>query len=442
MSEVIVAKAGGTSNATPEAVEQSLAWAEQSDIFVVSAPGKLDGESFAEQKVTDQLIQAHNHYHTTGVVPEDMIDGVVSRYDAIIGGLDTSLPGKWLDGIGPRMVEAARQSSDAASMLGEQLQAEVYHSMGFQVLDPGRASSDLGSNHGAWQDWLSEIFEPGSRYVLPGNVTKLAGKLATFGRGGSDISGGFAAYGVGADLHLNLTDGCAMSADPRLIDRPRLRHIDHLLYDEARELGRNGTGLVHPAAMVPLMKGRIPTEIRSTFDRDQQPTHLDTDHARAADRAGQVAALSLMREVIIFEVRQPGMAEATGRLADFEASLAHNGVSLIDSQGDGVDGQKYFVSKDDLSATHDALQAEREKDDSIVIEASEPVDLITLVGYDMRIRYFDHIVDIALNSGIDPKQWQNNGHDLSYGRHSLRISVDADKSAAVLDRLHHHYLEQ
>ena len=41
MSEVIVAKAGGTSNATPEAVQQSLDWAEQSNVFVVSAPGKL-----------------------------------------------------------------------------------------------------------------------------------------------------------------------------------------------------------------------------------------------------------------------------------------------------------------------------------------------------------------------------------------------------------------
>jgi aspartokinase len=442
MTEVIVAKAGGTSNADAAAVEQSLGWAEQSDISVVSAPGKLSGGDPAHDKVTDMLLGAYSSFGTMGEVSSHYLDAITERYAAIVRGLgECSLPDAWIDNIAGRVVAAVRTGEDAASMLGERLQAEIYESLGFTLIDPVKSPHLLGSDPEAWRGWLSETTHRSERYVLPGNTTVADDRLTTFSRGGSDTSGGLAAYGISADLHLNLTDHGAKSANPAHIDGGRLADIPHMLYEEGRELGRNGTGLLHPAAMVPLMIGGIPTEIRSTFDRQAPFTRLDNDTDRAAARAGTVLALSLMEDVTIHRVREPGMAEAVGRLAAFEKALANEGIPLIDAQGDGVDGQKYFIASDVSNRAHRLLKdLARTRGGSA--ETGDNVDLITLVGYQLETRILDNIRDLISGSGIDTQAWQTQAHDISTGRHSLRISAVPEEAPGLLDRIHARFIEQ
>ena len=441
MSEVIVAKAGGTSNADAAAVEQSIGWAEQSDIFVVSAPGRLDGSDTVHGKVTDMLLGAHSSFNTMGEISSHYMDGITERYAAIVRELGgCTLPAAWIDNIPARVLAAVRTGEDAASMLGERLQAEIYESMGFTLIDPVKSPHLLGSDPEAWHGWLSEATHRGERYVLPGNTTVANDRVTTFSRGGSDTSGGLAAYGISADLHLNLTDHGAKSANPMYIDRERLADIRHMLYEEGRELGRNGTGLLHPAAMVPLMIGGIPTEIRSTFDRDAPFTRLDNDTERAARRAGSVLALSLMEDVTIHRVREPGMAEAVGRLATFEKALANEGIPLIDAQGDGVDGQKYFIASGVSNRAHRVLKdLARTKGGSA--ETGDNVDLITMVGYQLETRILDNIRALISGSGIDTQTWQTQAHDISTGRHSLRISTVPDEAPGLLDRIHRSFIE-
>jgi aspartate kinase len=440
MSEHVVAKAGGTSNANLAAVEQSLTWAESSDIFVVSAPGKLPIDGLEGDKITDVLLQARQEYLKDGDIAISTSDVVTSRYADIARGLlSAASTNYWVDSIRPRVEEAILHGSDAASMLGERLQSEIYKMLGFSLLDPGQSPRDLGADPDLWKEWLSVAYKSGQSYVLPGNTTRSHGQLVTFDRGGSDISGGLAAYGINAGLNLNLTDGCAMSADPNLVVPERLRPIPHMLYEEGRELGRNGTGLVHPAAMVPLMRGNITTEIRSTFDRTKSPTILNNDETMAQTRRGRVIALSMMKDVVIHQVHEPGMADAIGRLADFDTRLAESEVPLVDSNGAGVDGQKYFVERRYEKAALIALQSVLSHG---TIETKSDVDLITLVGFNIHSRVIDHLVDVIFNSAIDAKSWQSQQQDLSLGRHSLRFSVDRSKSIQVFDSLHSHFLER
>lgn len=444
MSEVIVAKAGGSSNATAESVQQSLEWAEQSDIFVVSAPGKIKG--WDGQKVTDLLLDSRKEYIREGTVSGKTSDEITARYYDIATGLGSdTMSSRWIDSIAPKVQETARQSEDAVSMLGERLQAEIYEALDFVMLDPGRSDFDLGSNPDAWRDWLQATVQPGIRYVLPGNTTRVNGRLVTFDRGGSDISGGLAAYGIEADLNLNLTDGPAKSADPGIYENDeqwaaRLRHIDHMLYVEGRELGRNGTGLVHAAAMVPLLRANIPTYVRSTAELSGPYTTLDNDTERAKHREGNVIALSLMKDVAIHTVYEPGMAEAVGRLAEFERCLAAKEIALVDSQGSGVDAQKYFTEgKEAAVAAREALsQMVRHGE----VTTKDNVDLITLVGYNLGSRVVDNFFDFVLNSGVDAQGWQHEDHDLSHGLHSFRVSVSSDQSRKVFDVLHALHIEQ
>jgi aspartate kinase len=440
MSEVIVAKAGGTSNKDADAVMQSLEWSETSNIFVVSAPGRIDGVPEGD-KVTNMLLQARADYISIGEVSRDMSSYITDRYLSISAGLGRlSLPKKWVDKIPLRIEEAVRQSTDAASMLGERLQAEVYESMGYTLLDPARAPHDLGSHPEKWKGWLSHIVEKGERYVLPGNITLVNGQLRTFSRGGSDTSGGLAAYAIEADLNLNLTDDSALSADPRIVNPcSRLSRIEHLLYEEGRELGRNGTGLVHPAAMIPLMIGNIPTDIRNTFDRQATPTRLDNDKQRAAGRVGEVVALSLMEDVTILRIHEPGMAEPYGRLAAFETALAENKVPLIDSKGDGVDGQKYLVDTNRAEIAAAALK--KVLGPAAEIESSDNLSFITLVGYKLEQKLHSHILGLMQDSGINTSAWHEDGNDFSNGRHSIRISVSPDEARQILDNIHQTFIE-
>lgn len=442
MSEFIAAKVGGTSNADADAVRLSMEWGEESSIIAVSAPGKLKAGGEGSDKVTDQLLNIRDAYENTGEIDYRGADLITQRYEQIVRGLGRgSLEVNWIDQIPARIEQAAIQGPQAASMLGERLMAEVYAGHGFHMIDPGRASHDLGTDRNAWREWLttSGVYEEGGRHVLPGNTTKVNGELITFSRGGSDISGGLAAFGIMATLNRNLTDGCALSADPRLISpQDRLLPIEHLTYEEGRELGLNGTGLVHPAAMVPLMYGDIPTEVRSTFDRNGPVTLLDNDQDRAAQRAGSVMALSLMKDISLLYVHEPGMAEATGRLATFEKALAEAEVPLVDSRGHGFDWQTYIVNTKDVETARNCLA---NVNHGSTVEVSDNLSLITLVGHRLEDRFADLMIGVLLNSGINGKEWQGEGHDFTRGRHSLRISVNPDQAHRVHDHMHHYFIE-
>lgn len=433
MSEILVAKAGGTSNASAEAVQQSLHWAEQSNVFVVSAPGKISGEPDGD-KVTNLLLQGHDDYLRSGKVSRFVTDTVAGRYHEIQRGL--GLAGSNIDAIPARIRDAARQGRHAVSMLGEQLQAEIYRDLGFTLIDPGTSLNDLGADPESWRGWFDTFFDPGKKYVLPGNTTRTGSHMETFDRGGSDISGGLAAYAIRASLNLNLTDGPAMSTDPKLIGKDRVRHIEHLTYAELRELGFNGTGLVHPTAVVPLMLGNIPTEVRSTFDTSMSPTLLDNDTIRAEARGGRIVALSLMKDVVIVRIHEPGMFEATGRLSSYEEAMRERGVALLDTKGDGVDDQKYFVKFSDADIVTEALRGVARPGSDI--EASGNMTMVTMVGHRLDQRVINNLFVLAYN-GVRARQW---GYDLTFNRHSVRIGVEPEKAADTLDHLHQQTIEQ
>ena len=440
MSEVIVAKAGGTSNRDAEAVLQSMEWAEQANIFVVSAPGKLESDDLAADKVTNLLLSARSEYRRSGAVPAEISDAVTERFFSIVKDLGsvTAMPVTWVDRIPARVEESVRHSEHTASMLGEALQAEVYAGAGFHLLDPGRATHELGSDPQAWRAWLQPQVNPSEKYVLPGNTTLYRGHLQTFSRGGSDTSGGLASFAVKADRHWNLTDDAAYSADPRLINRGRLNRIDHLLYEEGRELGRNGTGLLHPAAMVPLMLGGIPTEIRSTFDKDSIPTIVDNDELRAEKRIGKVAALSLMESVSMFRIHEPGMAEAAGRVAAFDNALADNGIAIVDTQGDGVDAQNYYVSSEHAEIAEASLKEVTQGR----LERSGNLSFVTLVGYRLKQGLIDTVVKLSEDVPGFREVWQAESHDFSNGRHSLRLGFKPDEAEHLLHKIHRAVIEK
>jgi aspartate kinase len=100
--------------------------------------------------------------------------------------------------------------------------------------------------------------------VFPGffGVTR-EGRVATFPRGGSDITGSILAAAA-ADLYENFTDVDAVyPVDPRIV--PEVREgIAEMTYREMRELAYSGFGVFHDEAVRPALQAGVTINIRNT----------------------------------------------------------------------------------------------------------------------------------------------------------------------------------
>ena len=92
------------------------------------------------------------------------------------------------------------------------------------------------------------------------------GKVATFPRGGSDITGSILAAAVRADVYENFTDvDSVYPCDPRIVEEVKNGEgIPTMTYREMRELAYAGFGVFNDDAVIPAVKARIPINIRNT----------------------------------------------------------------------------------------------------------------------------------------------------------------------------------
>ena len=113
-------------------------------------------------------------------------------------------------------------------------------------------------------DRLAAFRRPLGVLVVPGFYGYTSrGDIATFSRGGSDITGAILANGFHADLYENFTDvdGVA-AADPRVVANPQM--IQEMTYREMRELSYGGFGVFHDEAILPAIAGQIPINLKNT----------------------------------------------------------------------------------------------------------------------------------------------------------------------------------
>ncbi len=452
MSEKIVSKFGGTSNATAEAIGHCLDLADSHQIMVVSAPGRLSQEQldsfaiptdvspdFLCKKVTDQLLEGRRKFKSEGEVPDYVTESITARYAEGVCGLSIgSLKGSWLQGITNRTRKAIETDDHYASMLGEILQAELYSALGRRMLNPTLAKSPLlPREENAWKEWVQSQINQHGRYVWPGNIYSDGVRPWTFERGGSDISGALAAYSAEADVYWNMTDTPAQSADPKLVPDERRLFIPHLTYLEGRELGRNGTGLLHPEAIVPLMGSGIPTEVRNTFD-PEGPFTLYTDKVDDENRRGRVMAISLIPEIGLIRVHEPGMSESHGRVRSMLDRLDDRGINLIDDIGYGSDTQIFLVNGNEGEVAASMLR------DVIIRKASvtaEHWSLLTLVGYELGRDTTAARLALIIDAGLNHKNLGIRPYFFD-GAHSLRVTVPREMAEKAVDDAHYRLIEE
>ena len=254
----------------------------QRRIVVVSAPGKRDKD---DTKVTDLLI-ALAKCALEGRNTASALEAVVARYAAIAKGLDLGdeIVREIKEDLESRLAQVPSAGGDAGIFMdllkaaGEDNSAKLA-AIAFQkrgkkaryaspkdtgmVLqgEPGNATLDPDSYKRlsrAFADFEGVVVYPGFfGYRVDGTV-------ATFPRGGSDITGSILAAAVRADVYENFTDvDSVYPVDPRLVPEVKTG-IDTMTYREMRELSYAGFGVFNDEAIFPAVQARIPINVRNT----------------------------------------------------------------------------------------------------------------------------------------------------------------------------------
>ena len=261
-----VVKFGGSSLASAEQFEKvgNIIRAESSRRFVVpSAPGKRFSDDI---KVTDMLYGCYA-LAEEGKDFKKELTAIKARYEEIIAGLKLELS---LDEEFKKIEKdfKAKAGDNYAASRGEFLNGKIMAAyLGYTFVDPAECvffTEDGEFDSEKTNEALAEKLQKLENAVVPGFYGSLPdGKVKTFSRGGSDITGSIVARAIHADVYENWTDTSGvLVADPRIVDEPAV--IETITYRELRELSYMGFSVFHEDAIFPVRKEGIPINIRNT----------------------------------------------------------------------------------------------------------------------------------------------------------------------------------
>ncbi|MFR6344037.1 MAG: aspartate kinase [Christensenellales bacterium] len=291
----IVAKFGGSSLATAGQMKKVAAIVRQNPdrrYIVPSAPGKAPE---FQEKVTDLLYGLQRAATEQDMVTfEILFSQIEARYQAIVDGLGTQFDIHTpLQTVRQAILEGG--DADYAASRGEYLNGLILADfLDIPFIDP--AGGILFDANGEFDESgtqlrFSALLRRHERGVIPGFYGVMpGGRIKTFSRGGSDITGAIVARAVGADLYENWTDVSGfLMTDPRIVHNPRT--ISKISYRELRELSYMGASVLHEDSIFPVQKGGIPINVKNTNEPEHPGTLIvaepDDDHGRITGIAGK-----------------------------------------------------------------------------------------------------------------------------------------------------------
>jgi aspartokinase/homoserine dehydrogenase 1 len=294
----------------------------------------------------------------------------------------------------------------AAALDGAGLEATVVDAATVVQTDGrfGRAAPDLARTAAAARDHLLPVIESGAVAIVPGFFGATPdGRVATLGRGGSDLTATLLARTLGArDVFLWKDVPGILSANPRLV--PGARVIPLLNTREAAELAYYGAKVLHPRALIPLDR-ETRVFIRPFASPDSAGTEIS---ARRSSSGSPVRALSAIDGQALVTVSGNGMLGVPGIAARTFGALAQAGISVsLISQASSEHSICFAVSDTEADAAHDRLleafaeELQRREIDSV--DVVRGVATIAVVGTGMvhtpgvAARIFGSLADASIN---------------------------------------------
>lgn len=394
MSKVV--KFGGSSLANARQFKKAgkIIRKDASRRYVIpSAPGKRTPK---DTKVTDMLYSCYGQAILAYDDNDDehdehqenfeiLLRKIRERYQSIIEELSLDLS---LDEEFKVIYEnfSRKIGRDYAASRGEYLNGKIMAAyLGYEFIDAAEViffGSDGNFDSGKTNAVLSERLAAVERAVIPGFYGSMPnGKIKTFSRGGSDITGSIVAKAVHADMYENWTDVSGfLIADPNVIKNPK--PIDVITYRELRELSYMGATVLHEDAIFPVRKEGIPINIRNTNSPEDKGTLIV--EATCQKPRFVITGIAGKKDFASITVEKTMMNSEIGFCKKVLEVFEENQIS-IEHMPSGIDTMTIFVHQDEfeekeqkvIAGIHRAVEPD-------FLELESDLALIAVVGRGMK----------------------------------------------------------
>ncbi len=379
-----VVKFGGSSLASAEQFMKAgeIVRSDKARMYVVpSAPGKRYN---SDTKVTDMLYACYE-IATEGKDFSKQLKAIKSRYDEIIAGLKLKMTlADEFNVIEKNFKEGAGR--DYAASRGEYLNGRIMAEyLGFEFIDAAEVilfDKDGEFDSEKTNDVLSERLAGMKNAVVPGFYGSLPdGKVKTFSRGGSDITGSIVSRAAKVDIYENWTDVSGfLVADPRIIDDPA--GIDTITYRELRELSYMGASVLHEDAIFPVRREGIPINIKNTNAPEDSGTWIVESTAQKSKYV--ITGIAGKKGFCSVNIDKAKMNNEIGFGRKVLQVFEDNGISF-EHMPSGIDTMTIFVHQDEFMDKEQQVVSGIHRmahPDSVEIEAD--LALIAVVGRGMK----------------------------------------------------------
>ena len=379
-----VVKFGGSSLASAEQFVKvgNIIHADEDRKFVVpSAPGKRFDK---DTKVTDMLYACYALAEADQEFRVQLMK-IKERYDSIINGLNLKLS---LEEEFKKIAEnfKAKAGVDYAASRGEYLNGLIMANyLGYEFVDPAEAiffdengEFDPDKTNTVLKERLSKV----ERAVVPGFYGVDAdGKIKTFSRGGSDITGSIVAKAVHASCYENWTDVSGfLVADPRIVENPK--PIKTITYRELRELSYMGASVLHEEAVFPVRRAGIPINIRNTNAPEDEGTWIVESTCHKPDYT--ITGIAGKKGFVAVNIEKDRMNTEVGFGRKVLSAFEDYGINF-EHVPSGIDTMTVFVHHPEFEGKEQAVISaihRYAKPDSIELESD--LALIAVVGRGMK----------------------------------------------------------
>ena len=310
---------------------------------------------------------------------------IAARYQEIIDGLSLSFSLKDEFKVIEKNFKEKAGENYAASR-GEYLNGIIMAAyLGYEFIDAAevirfKENGDFDSEftNEILKKRLAEI----DRAVIPGFYGAYEdGRIKTFSRGGSDITGSIVARAAKADVYENWTDVSGfLVADPRIIKNPE--GIETITYRELRELSYMGASVLHEDAIFPVRREGIPINIRNTNRPKDEGTWIVESTCQKSRYV--ITGIAGKRGFCSVNIEKAMMNSEIGFGRKVLQAFEEYGISF-EHVPSGIDTMTVFVHQDEfidkeqkvVSAIHRLADP-----DSVDIEAD--LALVAVVGRGMK----------------------------------------------------------
>jgi aspartate kinase len=421
---IAVAKFGGTSVAQHlETIERIVRSTDiERKYIVVSAPGKRYPD---DTKVTNMLLASSVD-----------IDAVMERFVEICD--DNTLLSERAAELERRCeLDASDKRTAAIAAFGEETTAMVlakkwdikYHPPPFIL------STERGFKDAQFQQ-TTKLKAPKEKVIIPGFFGYTKNRdIATFSRGGSDLTGAHIARIWNADVYENFTDSPILSASPKIVDNPSV--IDEITYRELRELSYSGWEIMHPEVILAIQDSVIPIHVRGTTQYPETGTRVVTHrHSNSP-----VAGIAYRDNFAKFTVSFPGLNETRGVMYRLHRIFYEEGIS-VEHDITKIDDVSIVVDAKQFEAENSDEQSETKSPDTVVrkihqefpcsVDYEENLGLLVVAGVGLRGNQAVASTISSIVSGAQFSTCTSSGTSIIYG-------IDASSGHDMVRKLYRHF---